>query len=74
MRHVAVFLAVAVADWFWTKYTLAVSAGLALEAGGYSAAIVVVGGFVTLSYVKDRRYLLPAALGAFLGTALSVHA
>ena len=73
MRHALVFGAVAIADAMWTRYTLAVSGHHAYEAAIYSALIVVVGGFVTLSYVKDRRYLLPAALGAFLGTYLSVR-
>jgi hypothetical protein len=72
MRYIAVFFAVAFADWLWTRYIVTAAAGQALPAASYSAAIVVVGAFVTLSYVKDRRYLIPATIGAFVGTWLSV--
>jgi hypothetical protein len=50
----------------------AVAAGLPALAGLASAAIILTGAFVTLAYVQDRRYLLPAVLGAFAGTYLSV--
>lgn len=72
MKALAVFLAVALADAAWSLYMLAVAAHRPFAAAGYSAGIVVMGAFVTVAYVKDRRYLLPAALGAFVGTYLSV--
>ena len=31
--------------------------------------IYLVGGFVTTEYVHDRIYMIPAMIGAFLGTA-----
>jgi len=72
MRWCAVFLAVALADALWSLYMLAVAAREPVVAGCYSAGIVLAGAFVTVQYVKDRRYLLPAVLGAFVGTYLSV--
>ena len=72
-RGVAVFLAVALTDSLWTGWIRAASDGSALPAASYSALIVLVGAFVTCSYVKDRIYLIPAVLGAFVGTWLSVR-
>jgi hypothetical protein len=72
IRALAVFLAVAVSDWLWTKYIVTASTGLAFLAASYAAGIVVVGAFVTLAYVRDRIHIIPAVLGAFVGTYLSV--
>lgn len=72
MKWLGVFLAVALADALWTGWMRSVAAHAPLAAGAYSAAIILTGAYVTLAYVQDRRYLLPAALGAFAGTYLSV--
>lgn len=72
IRALAVFLAVAVADGLWTRWAVAAGAGQALPAALYSSAIVVVSAFVTLAYLRDRLYIIPAVLGAFLGTYYSV--
>jgi hypothetical protein len=73
MRAVAVFLSVAAADFLWSRWMLAVADGAPLAAGSYSAVIVLVSAFVTCSYMKDRIHLIPAVLGAFIGTYLSVR-
>jgi hypothetical protein len=73
MKWLAVFLAVALADALWSRYILAASTRQAGIASLYSAGIVLVGGFTTLAYVDDPRYLLPAALGAVAGTYWAVR-
>jgi hypothetical protein len=72
IRALAVFLAVAVADGLWTRWAVAAGSGEALAAALYSSAIVVVSAFVTLAFVRDRLFILPAVLGAFIGTYFSV--
>jgi hypothetical protein len=72
IRALAVFLAVAVSDIMWTRYIIHASSGASFPAASYAAGIVVVGAFVTLAYVRDRIYIIPAVLGAFVGTYLSV--
>lgn len=57
MKWIAVFLAVGVADWLWSKYIIAASAQRGGVAASYSAGIVLVGGLTTLAYVNDPRYL-----------------
>lgn len=69
---VGVFLAVGIGDWLWTQYTMAVYYRDGAAAGGYSALIILLGSFVTLSYIQDKRYLIPAMIGAFLGTYLAI--
>jgi membrane protease YdiL (CAAX protease family) len=72
MKWLGVFAAVALADGLWTLYVAAIAAQRPLAASLYSSGIILMGAFVTLAYVRDRRYLLPAAMGAFVGTYLSV--
>lgn len=72
IRALAVFLAVAVTDALWTGWMRSASEGHAVHAAGYSALIVLAGAYVTCAYIKDRIYLIPAVLGAAIGTYLSV--
>ncbi len=73
MRWLAVCLAVAALDALWARWTLAIAETHALAASAYAVALLLMGGWVTISYVKDKRLLWPAAVGAFVGTWLSVH-
>lgn len=66
------FVAMMGADYAWTKYTLEVAAKDAVSAGLWSAVIVGCGAFTVVSYTTDRWLLIPALLGAFLGTYIAV--
>jgi hypothetical protein len=68
----AVFVAMAINDWIWALYIATVSENKALAAASWSAVIIIVGGFTTLSYVHSPMLIFAAALGAFVGTAGSV--
>ena len=68
-----VFVAVAAVDALWSLWIGSVGGHHAAQAGAYATLLLLAGAFVTLSYVRDRRLLLPAALGAFIGTYLSVR-
>ena len=69
---IAVFVAVAVLDAFWTKYFLATKNKLAVKAGNYSALIMAFSGLVTRAYNHDGWLLVPAVMGAFVGTYIAV--
>jgi hypothetical protein len=73
MRHLLVFVAVALADALWTRYIVTASGHRPFAAANYSAGIILVGAFATLSYVDDPRYLVSACLGAWVGTWLTVR-
>ena len=59
-------------DWLWTFYIRRSAEGRALASGFFSLLIMAVGGTVAINYVHNRWLLIPAALGAGVGTASSV--
>lgn len=69
----ASFVGMTVLDFVWAKYTLSVAKRRPAIGGGYAVAIMVFNGLVTLAYVGDPRLLIPAALGAFVGTYVGVR-
>ena len=68
-----VFVAVFALDLVWAKYTLAVGANSAWQAGFYSMAIYVLGGSVVLGYTTNPVLLIPGVAGAFAGTFYAVR-
>jgi hypothetical protein len=71
-KFILVFIATGVGDMFWTFYIRRTSEGRALQASLFSAAIMIAGGIVIITYVENKWYLIPATLGAFVGTYLTV--
>lgn len=69
---ILVFLSVALVDVFWTRYFQSVAEKGATKAGLYSSLIILIGAFSTRSYVHDGWLVIPAALGAFVGTYFTV--
>lgn len=68
----AVFGATVISDFIWAKYMAAVAGNLALVAAGWSVFIIAIGAFLTVSYVDDKRLIIPACIGAFVGTYLAI--
>ena len=71
-KFLLVFIATGVGDMFWTFYIRRTGEGKALQASLFSAAIMIAGGIVIITYVEDKWYLIPAALGALVGTYFTV--
>ena len=46
--------------------------GKALSASSLSAVIVIAAGVVAIEYVNNNWYLIPTALGAFVGTYITI--
>ena len=67
-----VAISVALADVCWTMYIMASTQHKALRAGLWSTMIVLCGSFATISFIADRRLVFASALGAFIGTTLTV--
>jgi hypothetical protein len=67
-----VFLATAAYDIAWARYTSAVSQRRAVRAAWWSATIYAFGAFATIQYTRDPWLIIPALLGAFLGTWIGV--
>jgi peptidoglycan biosynthesis protein MviN/MurJ (putative lipid II flippase) len=71
-KFVLVMLSMILADVCWTMYFIEVEKRKAIKAGLWSAAILLFGSFITIQYVEDRRLLVAAIIGAFIGTACTV--
>ena len=68
-----VFGLTALTDFIWAKYMTTAADGKALAASLWSAAIIGVGSFVVTAYVQDHRLIMPAMIGAFVGTYFSLR-
>lgn len=73
LQFLIVFVSMVLTDVAWTVYFMKVEERRVLGSGIWSALIVAFGAFVTSSYVDDRRLMLAAILGAFVGTAGTVY-
>jgi hypothetical protein len=73
IRWVGALLALTAVDVVWAFYVRALADGQALASGILSVLIYLIGTSVLLELVKDRKLLLPACIGAFIGTYLAVE-
>jgi hypothetical protein len=62
-----VFFGMVILDFIWVGYVVSLQKTQAVSAGLWAAIMIIVTGFVTVSYVNDPWLLIPAALGAFVG-------
>jgi hypothetical protein len=71
MNAVIAFTAMFVLDFVWARYTMYIQSEKKAAASMAATLIVMLNGTVVLAYVTDPWMLIPACLGAFLGTYLS---
>lgn len=71
--HLMVFGAMALTDTVWALYIRAVADKRRLRAPALSSAIILLGAYVTRSYVHDVSALIDAAFGAWVGTAFAIR-
>jgi len=69
-----VFGATVLSDMLWAFYIRRTNEGKVFWAALFSAIIILSGGLVVVAYVDNNWYLVPAALGAFVGTVISIAA
>ena len=70
---ILVFIAYTALDFTFARYTKATADNKPLAASLWATSILMFTGYVTVSYVNDPWLLIPATLGAFLGTYVAVH-
>jgi hypothetical protein len=68
MSYFIVFIAVMIVDIIWTLYIKWIQENHAIRAGCAAMGIYALGAYAILSYTKDPTYIIPACLGAFIGT------
>lgn len=71
-KAAGVVVATTVSDFIWAKYMASVSGATAMVAANWSVCIIAIGAFLTLSYVEDKRLVIPACIGAWIGTYLAI--
>ena len=70
IRWLSVASAVGVSDWVWTRYIGSVSDHAKIGAANWSMVVIILGSYVVVSYVNDKRLIAAAAVGAWIGTYL----
>jgi hypothetical protein len=73
MSYIFVFFATMLADWFWAQWGRAIVMKQAPTAAFHSVMIILCGGFTIVEYTSNHWLLIPAALGAALGTYVAVR-
>jgi hypothetical protein len=73
MMYLLVFAIALVSDYVWTACIHSISKEKPLSAAFFSALTVLLGGVATITFVSQPKYLIPAVLGAFAGTYLTVR-
>ncbi len=73
LPYVFVFGATFALDFVWAYYTKALNERAAGRAAWWAAGIIILGGVAQIGYVNDPVLLIPAALGAALGTYAAVY-
>lgn len=67
-----VFVVYVVFDVLYALYVICVSRRQAIAASLISSVLYSLGAFGVMSYLQNAWYLIPLALGAFLGTYIAV--
>jgi hypothetical protein len=73
LQAAAVFTAVAVADFAWTKYMMHAAAKHPHRAALWNSVIIALGSVSVVSYTENHWMLIPALLGAYVGTYVAVR-
>lgn len=67
-----VFVLMFTCDVVWALYFRFVNDKRALPASICGVMIYMFGSMVTIKWMEDSRYLIPATVGAFLGTYITI--
>jgi hypothetical protein len=73
MLYLWIFLGAFVQDIFWTLYIRKVATGKPIISAFLSVAILLIGGYITINFVKNYFLLLPAGIGAFVATLITIY-
>ncbi len=68
LQALAVFAAITVNDYFWAAYISNVAEKNKHTASAYSSTTILMGAVAYISYSQNWLYVIPAVLGAYVGT------
>jgi len=66
------FFGMVLLDIVFGLYVIKASEHQMVQAGSYASAILVLNAVVTLAYIDNRWMIIPAMIGAFVGTVLAI--
>jgi hypothetical protein len=73
LSWISVFIAIALADVCWTFYFIKIEERKSLAAGIWGAGVYLCGAFAVVSYTSDKTLIIPAVLGAIIGTWATIE-
>jgi hypothetical protein len=73
LKFIAVFIAMFFADVCWTYYFIKIEERKSIPAGLWAIGIYICGAFTVTSYVEDKSLIIPAIIGSFFGTYVTVE-
>jgi len=73
IKYIVIFFALVLTDIVWALYIRWAANGKALKAGLSSILIYVIGAFTFGEFIKDAWILIPAGLGCFVGTYVTIR-
>ena len=73
IKAAIVFASMFALDFVWAKYTFAMTEKRSFLSGNLAGLIILLSGIATIGYVEDPWMLIPAAMGAWLGTVVAVE-
>ena len=71
-QFILVVFALILADICWTMYFTETARKHATKAGVWSALIMLSGSYATVSFVHDKRFIVAAMIGSFIGTYATI--
>jgi hypothetical protein len=72
LEFIGVFTAAAIADVVWARWSIATSQLHALRSAVWGVLIILLGAISIFAYSVSAWFLIPAAMGGFVGTYFSV--
>lgn len=73
MIALAAFVSAVVVDYAWARYMMGVSDKSPQHAAMWSAVVVLLGSVTVIAYTSNRWMVIPAALGAYVGTLVALR-
>jgi len=67
------FFCTLAADYAWARYTAGIAGRDARRASLWSAVIILLSACTVVAYTTNRWMVVPAALGAYVGTFVAVR-
>jgi hypothetical protein len=72
LKYVLIFFVLLLTDAIWTLYIRWAAEGKAFRAAVASVLIYIIGAFTIGEFIKDHWVAIPASLGCFLGTYITI--